>query len=370
MGESPAQALRRKPRASIKVAADLVARGEAAALFSAGNTGATVLAAYAGFGLLQGRRAPGAGGHRADRRGVAVLLDVGANANCRPQHLLTFGVMGAVFARVASASRSPAVGLLSIGEEETKGNELTREAHRLLRATPLRFIGNVEARDVYSGAADVVVCDGFTGNVAIKVSEGSSRWWTRCWARSRGGPATGARLRPLRARSSTCGAASTTRSTAARRCSASAGRVRRGARAVVGQGRAQRDPAGAPVRAEGLVPRIEQELSAAAGRHHRDCIHLSGTGIAEGRHGQGARRRVSRGARDDGRGRRGAGRGPERPVLQRAGGSAGPHREHAAGDPGRERRVLPRAGVERASRRRSSRGTASASTRRTWRPAR
>ncbi len=101
-----------------------------------------------------------------------MLLDVGASVECRPQHLLQFAVMGSVYARVAFGIDAPRVGLLSIGEEETKGNELTREAHRLLKASPLAFIGNVEARDVYSGDADVIVCDGFTGNVALKISEG------------------------------------------------------------------------------------------------------------------------------------------------------------------------------------------------------
>lgn len=172
MGERPAEALRRRPRSSIRVAAGLVARGAAEALFSAGNTGATVLAAYAGFGLLRGAERPALAATVPTTRGVAVLLDIGANADCRPQHLVAFAAMGAVFARVDLGIDDPAVGVLSIGEEETKGNELTREAHRLLRGTPLRFVGNVEARDLYSGAADVVVCDGFTGNVAIKVSEG------------------------------------------------------------------------------------------------------------------------------------------------------------------------------------------------------
>ena len=101
-----------------------------------------------------------------------MLLDVGASVECRPQHLLQFAVMGAVYARVALGIEPPRVGLLSIGEEATKGNELTREAHQLLKASPLAFIGNVEARDVYSGQADVIVCDGFTGNVALKISEG------------------------------------------------------------------------------------------------------------------------------------------------------------------------------------------------------
>jgi glycerol-3-phosphate acyltransferase PlsX len=106
------------------------------------------------------------------RRHPAILLDVGASVECRPQHLLQFAVMGSVYARVSLGLSSPRVGLLSIGEEATKGNELTREAHRLLKASSLGFIGNVEARDVYSGQADVIVCDGFTGNVALKISEG------------------------------------------------------------------------------------------------------------------------------------------------------------------------------------------------------
>jgi len=107
------------------------------------------------------------------RRGrPAVLLDSGATVECRPQHLVQFAVMGAVFARVALGIDDPRVGLLSIGEEETKGNELTREAHRLLKDGPLNFIGNLEAHDAYSGEADVIVCDGFTGNITLKVSEG------------------------------------------------------------------------------------------------------------------------------------------------------------------------------------------------------
>jgi glycerol-3-phosphate acyltransferase PlsX len=101
-----------------------------------------------------------------------VLVDAGANVECRPHHLLQFAVMGSVYARVAYGTERPRVGLLSIGEEETKGNDLTREAHRLLKASPLNFIGNVEGREIYSGSADVIVCDGFTGNVVLKTSEG------------------------------------------------------------------------------------------------------------------------------------------------------------------------------------------------------
>jgi phosphate acyltransferase len=172
MAEAPAAALRRKPGASIRVAAESVARGDAAGLFSAGHTGATVMAAHAAFGRLTGVDRPALAATIPTPQRPAVLLDVGASVECRPQHLLQFAVMGSVYARVALGIDAPRIGLLSIGEEATKGNELTREAHRLLKASLPAFIGNVEARDVYRGEADVIVCDGFTGNVALKISEG------------------------------------------------------------------------------------------------------------------------------------------------------------------------------------------------------
>jgi glycerol-3-phosphate acyltransferase PlsX len=172
MDESPAAALRRKPRASIKIAAETVARGEAAGLFSAGHTGATVMAAHAAFGMLNGVDRPALAATIPTTQGAAVLLDVGASVECRPQHLLQFAVMGRIYARVALGIETPRIGLLSIGEEATKGNELTREAHQVLKAAVPSFTGNVEARDVYRGQADVIVCDGFTGNVALKISEG------------------------------------------------------------------------------------------------------------------------------------------------------------------------------------------------------
>ncbi len=172
MTDAPAATLRRRPRASIRVAADLVARGEAAALFSAGHTGATVMAAHAAFGMIPGVDRPALATTIPTRGQPAVLLDAGANVECRPQHLLQFAIMGSVYAHVALGAERPRVGLLSTGEEETKGNELTRDAHRLLKTSPVNFIGNVEARDVYSGMADVIVCDGFTGNVVLKTSEG------------------------------------------------------------------------------------------------------------------------------------------------------------------------------------------------------
>jgi len=126
----------------------------------------------AAFGMLPGVDRPALAATVPTPRRPAVLLDVGASVESRPHHLLQFAVMGSVYARIAFGLERPRVGLLSIGEEATKGNELTREAHRLLKASPLAFCGNVEARDVYTGQADVIVCDGFTGNVALKISEG------------------------------------------------------------------------------------------------------------------------------------------------------------------------------------------------------
>lgn len=172
MGEAPSAALRRKPRASVRVAANIVANGEAAAFFSAGNTGATLLAAHAAFGMLPAVDRPALATTIPTLHREAVLLDAGANVECRAQHLVQFAAMGTVYARLALGVGCPRVGLLSIGEEETTGNALTREAHKLLRASALNFIGNVDARDVYTGQAEVIVCDGFTGNVAVKISEG------------------------------------------------------------------------------------------------------------------------------------------------------------------------------------------------------
>jgi glycerol-3-phosphate acyltransferase PlsX len=172
MAESAAAALRRKPGASIRIAAEAVRDGRAAALFSAGHTGAAVMAAHAAFKRLPGVDRPALATVIPTRRSPAVLLDSGATVECRPHHLVQFAVMGSAYARVALGCAVPRVGLLSVGEEESKGNELTREAHQLLKSAPIAFVGNVEGRDVYSGEADVIVCDGFTGNVTLKISEG------------------------------------------------------------------------------------------------------------------------------------------------------------------------------------------------------
>lgn len=172
MDEAPLSALRRKPRASIKVATDLVARGEASAVYSAGHTGATLMAAHAAFGMLAGADRPALAILIPTLTGQAVLLDTGATMDCRPEHLRAFAAMGAAFAKIALAVETPKVGLLSVGEEPAKGNELVRDAHALLlSARDLSFVGNIEARDLFAGHADVVVCDGFTGNIVLKVGE-------------------------------------------------------------------------------------------------------------------------------------------------------------------------------------------------------
>ena len=172
MAEPATTGLRRKPRASIKLAVEAVRDGRAAAVFSAGHTGATVMAAIGTFARLPGIDRPALATLIPTKQEPAVLLDSGATVECRPQHLVQFAIMGAAYARIALGCESPRVALLSVGEEEGKGNDLTRDAHRLLKSAPLNFIGNVEGRHVYAGEADVIVCDGFTGNVTLKISEG------------------------------------------------------------------------------------------------------------------------------------------------------------------------------------------------------
>jgi glycerol-3-phosphate acyltransferase PlsX len=173
MAEKPSEAVRSKPDSSMVSAVRAVASGEADAVVSAGNTGAMLAA-----GLLHLRRLPGVlrpaiAVPVPTRNGVSLLLDAGANADCRPEHLLQFAVMGSVFSREMLDVAEPEVRLLSIGEEPEKGNQLTLETHELLAAAEgIRFGGNAEARELLRGAADVVVTDGFTGNIALKLLEG------------------------------------------------------------------------------------------------------------------------------------------------------------------------------------------------------
>lgn len=171
MDESPLAALRKKPRASIRVACELVASGAADGVYSAGHTGASLLAAHSVFGVLPGVERPTLAVLVPTQRGRSVLLDAGANVDCRASHLAQFGVMGSAYARIVADIVNPRVGLLSIGEEAGKGNELTKEAHAALAAQPINFVGNIDAAQWFRGEADVMVCDGFVGNIALKVGE-------------------------------------------------------------------------------------------------------------------------------------------------------------------------------------------------------
>jgi glycerol-3-phosphate acyltransferase PlsX len=163
---------RKKRDSSIWVATELVKSGEASAVVSPGNTGASMVAAFFILGLTKGVERPAIATLLPTLTGTAVMLDVGANVDCTAEHLEQFALMGHEYAQHLYGKLNPRIGLLSIGEEDTKGNEVTKEAFKLLKASPLNFVGNVEGRDVYSGGADVVVCDGFIGNVALKISEG------------------------------------------------------------------------------------------------------------------------------------------------------------------------------------------------------
>jgi glycerol-3-phosphate acyltransferase PlsX len=173
MGDKAAQAVRSKRDSSIRVGLRLVREGRASGFVTAGNTGAAMATAKMVLGALPGVDRPSLAAVFPTALGTAViLLDVGANVDCKPDNLAQFAVMGEIYCWQMLGIRRPRVGLLSIGEEENKGNELTREAFQLLKRMPLNFVGNVEGRDLYSGKVDVIVADGFVGNVALKTSEG------------------------------------------------------------------------------------------------------------------------------------------------------------------------------------------------------
>jgi glycerol-3-phosphate acyltransferase PlsX len=173
MDEKPTEAVRAKPNSSLVVACRAVGERTADAVVSAGNTGAMLAACLLELRRIPGVRRPAIAVTIPARRGPSVLLDSGANADARPEDLVQFAHMGAVFAEEILGVANPEIRLLSIGEEPEKGSLLTVEAHRLLAATDLNFAGNTEGRDLLTGAADVVVTDGFTGNVALKVTEGT-----------------------------------------------------------------------------------------------------------------------------------------------------------------------------------------------------
>ena len=172
MHESPFEAVRKKRDASIVVAFELLKNNKVDAVVSAGNSGATMAAAIRMLGRLKNISRPGIASVFPTLKKPLVMMDVGANVDCRPKHLYQFGVMGSAFSRVLCATERPRIGLLSIGEEGGKGNLLVKNAHDLFQESTLNFVGNVEGRDIFQGEVDVIVCDGFVGNVCLKVSEG------------------------------------------------------------------------------------------------------------------------------------------------------------------------------------------------------
>ena len=171
MHDSPSKVLRSKRKSSMKIGLDLVKEGTASAFLSAGNTGAVLAYSTIILRPLKGVDRPAIAIQLPTLKGNAILLDAGANVDCKTNQLFQFGIMGHVFAEYILGKKNPLVGLLSIGEEDGKGNEIVKEAFQMLKASHINFIGNVEGKEVYRGNADVIVCDGFTGNVALKISE-------------------------------------------------------------------------------------------------------------------------------------------------------------------------------------------------------
>ena len=172
MGESPAASVRKKRDSSICVMVDLAKQGKADAVVSAGNTGAMVVASSLGLGLLEGIERPGIAIVLPSLRGPVVVIDVGANVDSKPEYLFQYALMGSVYVKSVLNKQNPSLGLLNVGEEASKGTDFTRQVFKLLEESSLNFSGNAEGRDIFAGRFDVIVCDGFVGNVALKVSEG------------------------------------------------------------------------------------------------------------------------------------------------------------------------------------------------------
>lgn len=171
MHDSPSKVLRSKRKSSMKIGLDLLKQGEGSAFVSAGNTGAVLAYSTIILRPVKGVDRPAIAVQLPTSKGTSILLDAGANVDCKPSQLFQFGIMGHVFAEYILEKENPSVGLLSIGEEDGKGNDIVKEAFQMLKKSHINFIGNLEGKEVYRGNADVIVCDGFTGNVALKISE-------------------------------------------------------------------------------------------------------------------------------------------------------------------------------------------------------
>ena len=171
MGDSPVAAIKKKKNSSLGVCIDLLKKKEVDAVMTAGNTGAAVAASTLVLGPLPGIKRPGIAISVPSLRGISIAMDVGANLNPSAEEMLQYAVMADIFARTIYQKRNPAIALLNIGEEESKGTEVLKEAYKLLRDSPLNFIGNIEGRDFFTGKADCIICDGFVGNVVLKMCE-------------------------------------------------------------------------------------------------------------------------------------------------------------------------------------------------------
>jgi len=191
MDEAPLTALRRKKDSSIKIAVELVKAGEADAMVSAGNSGVVMATALLLLGKLEGVDRPAIAAVMPTLEGLFVLIDAGANVDCKATNLLQFAIMGRAYAKSIFNINSPKIGLLGIGEEDAKGNELTKETFKLLKDSGIKFIGNIEGKNIFMGAADVVVCDGFVGNIALKISEGLAEAIAKMLKREVSGRAAG-----------------------------------------------------------------------------------------------------------------------------------------------------------------------------------
>ncbi|MBD3264800.1 MAG: phosphate acyltransferase PlsX [Candidatus Omnitrophica bacterium] len=174
MAESPAASIRRKKKSSIVVGTSLLKEKKIDAFVSCGNTGAVVCASTLILGLIEGVERPGIALMLPTKKGISLVVDVGANIDCKPLHLFQYGIMASVYYKLVLNKKDPTVALLNIGEEATKGSEILKNLHQLFYSSSLNFKGNLEARDILSGKYDCIICDGFVGNVALKVVEGSA----------------------------------------------------------------------------------------------------------------------------------------------------------------------------------------------------
>ncbi len=191
MDDTPIEALKKKPDSSIRRAIEAVKEGEADAIVSAGNTGALLAISTVILRTIKGIDRAAISALIPNAKGFCIMMDVGANVDCKPQHLFQFGIMGHAFGKTVLQIENPTIGLLSVGTEKSKGNKVTKSAFEMMDNSTLNFLGNVEGTDVFRGVADVVVCDGFAGNVALKITEGVTEIFTEAFRKEKSGSVRG-----------------------------------------------------------------------------------------------------------------------------------------------------------------------------------